>query len=1320
MNTLNLVESVFFAALDKASPEERSAYLNQACSGDDNLRKLVDRLLAAHPQAGQFLQSNSVDPSQTRDNPSEGVVQPGGIIGPYKLLQQLGEGGFGVVYLAEQSTPIHRKVALKIIKPGMDSKQVVARFEVERQALAMMDHPNIARVFDGGITSDASNTTTVYEGRPYFVMELVKGIPITDFCDQNRLSPRERLELFVPVCNAVQHAHQKGIIHRDLKPSNVLVTMYDDKPVPKVIDFGVAKAIEKNLTERTLFTNVGQIIGTLEYMSPEQASFNALDIDTRADVYALGVLLYELLTGTTPLERERLSQVAILEMLRLIREEEPLKPSARLSQTAGGLPMLAAYRKSDSKQLPGLVRGDLDWITMKALEKDRGRRYAAASALAADVQRYLKDEQVEACPPTMGYIFGKFIRRHRAVLGAIGGIAAMLLLGIIGTGWQAIRARDAELKALTNAEQAIKSNAIAQLEREEADVARDFAEKARGIAQMERDLARAAREDLRRAYYFNSMKLIQIAWDAYNLAYARELLQKQIPQAGETDLRGFEWHYWDRLCNSENGKRTLKPELPGPVWSLVVSGDGRRIAFWQSEASKAGGDAFDEPESIDADVKNDIVVQVVDVKSLKCIQSWRIENKGAAAGLLSLNGNGDRVAFLFSDNSESAGTKLKFQRSSPPFRRIVAWNVRDGRAVFEKKGDFSPTLTFSSDGQRLAIAERHVSKPANQNGDPEAGRARKSELKIYDLNDPSTRPTTIDVAGMGSFVFAPDGLRLAAVSVGFSAQSNGTRIVIWDAVQGSIQTDAIHPSNLSHIAFSSDNARLFGVGFAAKSDVSNRERHLMSFDWELGEQKLKLIRSSPVNSLGTWSIVERLAISPSGLLAVSGRNSPVIRVLDSLSGEERHVIRDLDGTRIPAFTRDGKTLIVAEGGRHFINVTEYPLFEDRHPLDLPGKIPPQPPGIGKLREKTVRSPDGKWSATFQTTQPFLNEAVSTDVVIRDATNRILHTFRGHKNDVVFAKFNPNSTLILTQERSGGLRIWEPTTGNVRWSFDPSQLGPGKRSMAQLNSYPWTCDKDTLVALPGPDGVHIRNFEDLSIRYTIGKPNEIYVSQDGRRLVSVHGGANKYAPFDGQPNVFKIWNVETGEVLMEQTAQPAVVRFSSGYRFFTIQRNDRDDGDVLVVWDAKSGSKIASADLGQPKEEKSYRIVRSPILLVSPDGRRAILPTQTGAGRWSPAIFDVTTAARLATFDGNPLLGTIVFSPNGKRVATAGSSLGGEEIKLWDAETGQELLTLKTEAKHLASSGMLRFSNDGHRLNYISTGNRKVISWNATPRALSTP
>jgi len=416
-------KAVFDEAVEIASPHERRDYLERACADAPVLRQQVEALLCAYADAGSFLETPPVPPGDTTDlRPA--AERPGTMIGPFKLLQQIGEGGMGVVWMAEQTHPVHRKVALKVIKPGMDSKQVVARFEAERQALAVMDHVNIARVFDGGTTE---------AGLPYFVMELVHGVPITKYCDDNRLTPRERLELFVPVCQAIQHAHQKGIIHRDIKPSNVMVTLYDGRPVPKVIDFGVAKATEQKPSDRTLFTQCGTLIGTLEYMSPEQAEVSAQGIDTRSDIFSLGVLLYELLTGSTPLTHERMKQSAHAELLRLIKEEEPQKPSTRLGDSGEELASISANRDTEPARLTKLMRGDLDWILMKCLEKDRTRRYETASGLAVDIMRHLNDETVTAGAPGAGYRLRKFVKRYRAQVIAAGIVVGALVLGVVGT-----------------------------------------------------------------------------------------------------------------------------------------------------------------------------------------------------------------------------------------------------------------------------------------------------------------------------------------------------------------------------------------------------------------------------------------------------------------------------------------------------------------------------------------------------------------------------------------------------------------------------------------------------------------------------------------------------------------------------------------------------------------------------------------------------------------------------------------------------------------------------------------------------------------------
>ena len=449
-------EEIFYSALEMKSPDQRKVFLDRACQGDGNLRTVVERLLASQPKAEKFFQEGGVarlrveqvarslmDTPGLADNSDEPAKQDesiGQCIGPYKLLQRIGEGGCGVVYMAEQEKPVHRRVALKIIKLGMDTKSVVARFEAERQALALMDHPNIARVLDAGATGS---------GRPYFVMELVRGVKITEYCDQNELDTRERLKLFIPVCHAIQHAHQKGVIHRDIKPSNILVTIVDGKPVPKVIDFGIAKAIEGRLTDNTIFTAYEQFIGTPAYMSPEQAVMSGVDVDTRSDIYSLGVLLYELLTGRTPFETKELLQSGIEGLRRTLQEREPQRPSAIVTTMQGSaLAQMARRRHAEPMKLISLLHGDLDWIVIRALEKDRARRYQTANGLAMDVQRFLDNEPVVARPPSRVYRLQKLVRRNKATFTA-GVIIAMALTGGLGVStWFWYQEREARKQAV--------------------------------------------------------------------------------------------------------------------------------------------------------------------------------------------------------------------------------------------------------------------------------------------------------------------------------------------------------------------------------------------------------------------------------------------------------------------------------------------------------------------------------------------------------------------------------------------------------------------------------------------------------------------------------------------------------------------------------------------------------------------------------------------------------------------------------------------------------------------------------------------------------
>jgi serine/threonine protein kinase/tetratricopeptide (TPR) repeat protein len=483
-------ETLFHQALEMPDPGARSAFLDRACTDRPHLRARLERLLEAHDHPIPLLDQRAADlvgvdsetgppsagPESATPLPGSSPEGLGDRVGAYRLVQKLGEGGMGAVYLAEQTEPVRRQVALKVIKPGLDSAEVIARFAVERQALALMDHPHIARVLDAGTTAS---------GRPFFVMELVRGTPITRYCDEERLPLRLRLELFVLVCSALQHAHQKGVLHRDVKASNVLVALCDGRPVVKVIDFGVAKAVGQPLTEQTLVTGLGALVGTLEYMSPEQAELNNQDIDTRSDVYSLGVLLYELLTGTTPLTRQRLKQTPLPELLRLIREEEATRPSVRVSQSADSRESIAARRQTEPGKLTKLLRGDLDWIVMRALEKDRARRYQTANDLARDVERYLRDEPVEAGPPSASYRLWKFSWKYRRVLAVAGCFLVLLLAGVAVCTWQTMRATLAE-------ERAQKNEALARAEEEKV---RQKEAEARGVLAFQDVLLVAARPE---------------------------------------------------------------------------------------------------------------------------------------------------------------------------------------------------------------------------------------------------------------------------------------------------------------------------------------------------------------------------------------------------------------------------------------------------------------------------------------------------------------------------------------------------------------------------------------------------------------------------------------------------------------------------------------------------------------------------------------------------------------------------------------------------------------------------------------------------------
>jgi WD40 repeat protein/serine/threonine protein kinase len=1015
------IVSVFDAALEFTSSKERAAYLGEVCAGDRALRERVEALLRAHDRSDHFLDRPAAKPVGLDEETGDYVrfnESIGTVIGPYKLLEQIGEGGFGVVYMAEQQQPVRRIVALKVLKPGMDTRQVVARFEAERQALALMEHPSIARILDAGATDSH---------RPYFVMELVKGISITQFCDDNRLTTRERLELFVAVCQAVQHAHQKGIIHRDIKPSNVLVTLDEGAPLVKVIDFGIAKALgQQRLTDKTLFTGLVHMIGTPLYMSPEQVEMSGQEADTRTDIYALGVLLYELLTGTTPFDKERLKEASYDEIRRIIREEEPAKPSTRISTLGQAASTISINRKSEPKRLSQLFRGELDWIVMKALEKDRNRRFETASSFAADVQRYLHDEPVQACPPSAGYRFRKFARRNKAALVTASAVAVAVLLAVAGL--------------------AVSTTLVWRANRE-----------------------------LRQNLYYQNIAMADREWSANNLGRVEQLLD-----ACPADLRGWEWHYLKGLRRqtlallshdsivfcvvySPTGQYLASSSRDGAikVWDAHT---GRPLRTFQVEGMSIQSVAFSPDGQRLAAGCSDGSVKIWDLLAGKDPFEWKAHPSRVSC--VAFSPDGRRLASACAsygwegqaDDGEvkvwdaATGKQILPLRGhsgaihgvafSPDGRRLASagqdktvkvWEAATGRVLWTSPEHTAPvaTLAYSPDGQFLASAGAAWSKLVH------------AEVKLWDAQTGEERLTLRGHVGyILSVAFSSDGQRLASAGM-------DRTVKLWDVTTGrETLTLRGHRGTIQAVAFSPDGRQLASAG----SDQTVRIWDARPLEEKAGEEPLT-IRVHPPGVLG-------VAFHPDGqrLFTVAGDGG--VKLWDSRTGKHVRTFPDSQGFWTVAISPNGQRLAAGsghEGGkrndvkvwdadtgqefctlRGFSNVVKRVAFksDSRHLVsahwDRTVRI-----WDTALRQEVFRipaanafaiyglalSPDGKSAVT----------ASADEVKVWDATMGLLiKTLPGpHAGHPTCVAFRPDGKLLASASGDGTIKLWETQTWKLQ-------------------------------------------------------------------------------------------------------------------------------------------------------------------------------------------------------------------------------------------------------------------------------------------------
>ena len=979
------------------------------------------------------LAANESAPPPAASSPGE----PGDRIGRYKLLQEIGAGGAGVVYMAEQESPVRRRVALKIIKLGMDTRQVVARFEAERQALALMDHPNIAKVFDAGATDS---------GRPYFVMELVCGVKITDYCDQQKLSTRQRLGLFIQVCQGIQHAHQKGIIHRDLKPSNILVTEQDGAPIPKIIDFGIAKATTgQSLTDKTVFTAFEQFIGTPAYMSPEQAGLGKLDVDTRSDIYSLGVLLYELLTGRPPFDKEKLAKAALEEVCRTIRETEASPPSVRLTSLAErDRTTVAQCRQTDPAKLSSLLRGDLDWIVMKALEKDRTRRYETANGLAMDLQRHLHDEPVTARPPSAAYRFQKLIRRHKLAFGAAAAVAAALLLGLAASTLEAVRLNRAERVAT----------------------------KAAAVAEEQRQRAAVSELTARRETYAADMYLAQQELKDNNLGQARRLLDRHRPQPGEEDLRGWEWRYLWQLTRS-TALVTLT-NRPAGAWSLSFSSDGSRLAVGWSDGRVDLWDVLGRRliRTL-TDGKKDIAPAHVAFSPVRNLLAASSETETNAVSLYDLDSGRESILWRSPGEGEWRVRDLEF---SPDGSRVViyassnteeggdaVWVVNASSGTIESRHPTGYSFSahfgaaqLSSDDQRLYLA-----RPGGLNHRYSIqclGGATGQQLwQTESLQD----------SGLTTLAISPDGRVLASAS-GF--EDNDIRV--WEAATGRLLARLEgHTHWVCKLVFSGDGRHLI----SAAADQSIRI-------WDTGTwTEIKVLRGhrDEVKAFAFSEAVHLVAsASNDGDLMLwndEGKqaNDGYLHLPDNLTG-----VMPLDGSRVMLIHPDNPSA----------------LFDLQRGVSL-GSVP----GLDSSTTLSVCGYGPNWLCCWNATNQILvNEWNGSRFVRRGAVTLDSGT------RPIDANFNPARQLVAWNEPAASNCVFLANLAT------PGQRIELKSKVAGLSPYRFSDDGKYLAALwPQGYALHVWNVDTgQSVVTSSETVMDVAFADGGRVLVAafdIHAG-----------------------------------------------------------------------------------------------------------------------------------------------------------------------------------------------------------------------